>query len=323
MDPRVQALKRSETKVKAELQKLHAMGSASREARLRSFIPETVDAFEHVLQYPPLIAAQEEERAKWLGVIMQTIPLMPDEREAYLHKLRAGDQAFIKDAWEALPDITNLAIILMVQQGQGTADFDELLARTWNSSPAAAGGCAGYAGALGGAAAGAAANAAPVPAQARMLPSDQDDGREVPLAELVPAPAVQTVTAQGKLNMPEAGGDYWFDVSFTSQFADAAKVAETFNVQADVKPEAKVQKIISISGLHANTQSVELWVMDSFAYALSSKWGRKTHANDAAKKIKDFNSLTKIVVQQEQVFISQLFVLCILFVPKPRPRPRY
>ena len=55
--------------------------------------------------------------------------------------------------------------------------------------------------------------------------------------------------------------------------------------------------------------------MDSFAHALSSKWGRKDNAKKAAAKIKDFPSLTKIVVQQEQVFISQLFVLTILFVP--------
>ena len=98
-------------------------------------------------------------------------------------------------------------------------------------------------------------------------------------------------------------------------FEDACKVAETLGVpEADVKPGAKVQKIIKIHFPHANTQSVELWVMDSFAHALSSKWSSKFNANAAAKKIKDFDSLTKIEVKLPEVTYF-CFVLSIIFLP--------
>ena len=79
------------------------------------------------------------------------------------------------------------------------------------------------------------------------------------------------------------------------------QVAEALGVQADVKLGAKVQKIIGIVGLQASSVPVELWVMDSFGHSLCSKWGRKDDANKAAKKIKDFDSLTKIEVKLPEV----------------------
>ena len=151
------------------------MGSASRDAHLRSFDREIADVFRHVLQYPPLTAAQEEERGHKLIMITRTTQLTPAARKDFLDGLRTDDQFFLEDAWEEDPDIVNLAIILMLKQNQGPASFDELLNRTPKASwfggppppptspppplslppPAAAG---GYAGAL--------ADAAPVLAQA-------------------------------------------------------------------------------------------------------------------------------------------------------------
>ena len=173
------------------------MGSACRDNRLRSFDREIADVFRCVLQYPPLTAAQEDEHARWLTTIMRTVRLTADERKEYLDGLRTDDEAFIQDAWEAPPDITNLAIILMIRQNQGRAGFKELYDRTPKPSwfgeptppqdvpppmslppPAAAG---GYDGAAAGAATYASAFTA-VPAQARIVPPEQDDGRAAPLA---------------------------------------------------------------------------------------------------------------------------------------------
>ena len=90
-------------------------------------------------------------------------------------------------------------------------------------------------------------------------------------------------------------------------------MAEALGVDpAEVKPGAKVTKIIAIKYAEDEApKPTPLWVMDSFAHALSSMWSRPADANKAAKKIdpKNYPSLTIIKVKQDQVF-SVNFLYC-------------
>ena len=63
-------------------------------------------------------------------------------------------------------------------------------------------------------------------------------------------------------------------------------MAEALGVDpAEVKPGAKVTKIIAIKYTEDEAPTAKtLWAMDAFAHALG-KFGRKDHANDAGKKI--------------------------------------
>ena len=115
-----------------------------------------------------------------------------------------------------------------------------------------------------------------------------------------PAAVPQDGWKKGKLQWKELSPVSPADnIEFLSVFADASDVAALFNVTVDVKPAAKVEKIVAINYVdegrtEAKPEAKQLWVMDSFAHALSSKWSRSSEANRAAKGIKDLPSLTKI-----------------------------
>ena len=145
-----------------------------------------------------------------------------------------------------------------------------------------------------------------VQAQAFFLPPEHDDGRAAPLAVPVRATAGMAAGAsrvewtKAKQQMPDGTSR---DILIKSAFEDASEVAAALKVPAaDVKHGFKVQKITDIYYPdEGRTEPKQLWVMDSFAHALSSKWGRKDSANKAAAKIKDFDSLTKIEIKLPEV----------------------
>ena len=115
----------------------------------------------------------------------------------------------------------------------------------------------------------------------------------------------------------------WRRIKFRIMECDAQKVAGALVLRIATRPGAKVEKIIEIkwndgpNGADIGGPDVqELWVMDSFAFALSEGiWNYKYNVNVALKNIKlaAYKSRTEIVIKQPLVslvnFLYQQYYL--------------
>ena len=115
----------------------------------------------------------------------------------------------------------------------------------------------------------------------------------------------------------------WRRIKFRTMESPAQQVAGALGLRIATRPGAKVEKIIEIkwndgpNGADIGGPDVqELWVMDSFAFALSEGiWSDKWGIARSLKGIKsnDYASRTEIVIKQSSVslvnFLYQQYYL--------------
>ena len=120
----------------------------------------------------------------------------------------------------------------------------------------------------------------------------------------------------------------WRRIKFRTMESPAQQVAGALGLRIATRPGAKVEKIIEIkwndgpNGADIGGPDVqELWVMDSFAFALSEGiWSRQSNANTTLRNIKtkDYASRTEIVIKQPLVSLVNFLYDkndLVLFVP--------
>ena len=120
----------------------------------------------------------------------------------------------------------------------------------------------------------------------------------------------------------------WRRIKFRTMESPAQQVAGALRLRIATRPGAKVEKIIEIkwnddpNGADIGGPDVqELWVMDSFAFALSEGiWSRQSNANTTLRNIKtkDYASRTEIVIKQPLVSLVNFLYDkndLVLFVP--------
>ena len=127
----------------------------------------------------------------------------------------------------------------------------------------------------------------------------------------------------------------WRRIKFRTMESPAQQVAGALGLRIATRPGAKVEKIIEIkwndgpNGADIGGPDVqELWVMDSFAFALSDCFNTKSCANAALKRIKtiDYGSRTEIVIKMPLVSLVNFLYDkndIVLFVPAFWPKCRY